>query len=86
MNKLALAIFSIRLSDLLRMSTKSVLQRAFSTEAMKDSYDNITQQIIELTQRKIYRVTRYSLHTLIGKIEVFFKGSSKRSWSHENCR
>ena len=60
---------------MLRMRNQSALLRGFSTEAKKDPHDNIPQQIIELTQRKIYRVAGHPLHTLIGKIEGFFRES-----------
>ena len=60
---------------MLRMRTQSAMLRGISTETKKDPYDNIPQQIIELTQRKIYRVAGHPLHTLIGKIEGFFTES-----------
>jgi len=45
---------------------------AFST-SQKDPYDNIPESIMEITQRKIYKVPGHPLSTLIEKMETFFK-------------
>jgi phenylalanyl-tRNA synthetase alpha chain len=66
MNKFALKILNQNLRG------KSLALRNFSVSMAKDPYDNIPEQILDLTKRKIYKQPGHPLSTLIGKIDHFF--------------
>lgn len=46
--------------------------RSFSSIRQKDPYDNIPESILNITQRKIYKIENHPLKTLINKIDDFF--------------
>lgn len=49
--------------------------RAFSSK--QDEFNNIPDQIWELTNRKLYKNPQHPLSTLIEKIDVFFSNQNK---------